>query len=86
MKKKKRKRSQSARHEARAVTAKRRKSVKKKKVECVSTPWLRIVPNGIEGDPRTEASRGFFTQRNGRRQPQDLDLYIPENNSRNRSE
>jgi hypothetical protein len=86
MNKKKRKRSQSARRETRAVKAKKRQKVKKEKLETFSPPWLRIVSNGIEGDASSEPSRGFFSQRNGRRRPQDLDLYIPENNSRNRSE
>jgi hypothetical protein len=81
---KQRKRWNSARHDVRAVRAKRRKSVKKKKVESASAPWLRIVPPGIEDDPSPDFSRGPFSQRNGRRQPRDLDLYIPENEFRGR--
>jgi len=87
MKKKKRKvskRRTHARHEARASDAKRRESVKKKKVEGVSPPWLRIVPSGIEDDPNTDVSRRLFSLRNGRRQPRDLDLYKPEDNLRRR--
>jgi hypothetical protein len=79
-----RKRRQSARHEIRAVHAKRRGSAQKKKVECASPPWLRIVPSAIEDDPSTNVSRGFFSLRNGKRQTRDLDLYIPESNLRSR--
>ena len=81
---KQRKRRQAARREGRAVQAKRRKSVQKKKVESASTPWLRIAPTGIEDDPSSDVSRGLFSDRNGRRQPRDLDLYIPEHDLRNR--
>jgi hypothetical protein len=75
---KQRKRKQFARHELRAVHAKRRESTKKKIVEYASPPWLRIVPSGIEDDPSTHVPRGLASLRNGRRQPRDLDLYIPE--------
>jgi hypothetical protein len=81
---KQRKRRQAARHEVRAVQAKRRKSVQKKKVESMSTPWLRIVPSAIEDDPGTDVSSGVSSNRNGRRQPRDLDLYIPERDLRSR--
>jgi len=79
---KRRKRNQFARHEVRTIHANRRESLKKKKVECASTPWLRIVAPGIEDDPSSDISRGLFSNRNGRRQPQDLDLYMPEGTSR----
>jgi hypothetical protein len=81
---KQRKRRQSAQYKARAVQAKRRESVKKKKVECVSPPWLRVLSNGIEDDPRTYVSRELFSQRNGRRRPRDLDLYRSEDKLRSR--
>jgi hypothetical protein len=45
-------------------------------------PWLRIVPTGLEDEPRAEDFREFFSHRNGRRQPRDLDLYTPEDKSR----
>jgi hypothetical protein len=83
-KRKQRKRSQSARHEVRAVQAKRRESVPEKKVPSASQPWLRVVSASIEDDPSADVSRGAFSHRNGRRRPRDLDLYIPEDNSRNR--
>ena len=81
---KQRKRRQSARHEVRAVQARLRKNVEKKKVECASTPWLRIVPDRIEDDAGKKAPRGLFALSNGRRQPLDTDVYIPENNLRSR--
>jgi len=83
-KRKQRKHRQSARHDARAVPARRRESAKKKKVECASPPWLRIVSSGIEDDSRTDVSGGLFSLRNGGRQPRDLDLYIPEDKTRSR--
>jgi hypothetical protein len=79
-----RKRRRPARHEARAVQAKPRKGATKKKVELASPPWLRISPNDIEEDTRTDVSRRLLSLRNGRRQPRDLDLYIPEDNLRSR--
>ncbi|MGA7796741.1 MAG: hypothetical protein WCA19_27240 [Candidatus Acidiferrales bacterium] len=79
-----RKRRQSARLEGRAVHAKRRGSVRKKKVKRASPPWLRVLSGGIEDDPSTNVSGGLFSLRNGRRQRRDLDLYIPEDNSRSR--
>jgi hypothetical protein len=81
---KRRMRRHSARHEVRAVHAKRRESLKQRKVEVASTPWLRIVPTAVEDDLSTEVSGGFFSHRNGRRQPRDLDLYAPEHDQRNR--
>jgi hypothetical protein len=87
MKKKKRKhrkRTPSARHEAPAVHAKRRASVQEKKAECAPPPWLRILSSGIEDDASTQVSGGLLSRRNGRHQSQDLDLYIPEDNSRSR--
>src|SRR4029077_5850727 len=79
---KQRKRRRSARHEVRAVQAKRRKSVQKRKVESASPPWLQIVSSGTEDDTSTNVSRELFSPRNGRRQPRDLDLYIPEDTLR----
>ena len=49
-----------------------------------SMPWLRIVPTGIEDELSTDAGRGLSPLRSGRRQPRDLDLYIPEDNSQSR--
>jgi hypothetical protein len=79
-----RKRRQSARRELRVVHAKRRGNARKKKVECASPPWLRIVPSAIEDDPTTNVSRELFLLRKGRRQPRDLDLFIPESKLRSR--
>ncbi len=73
-----RKLRKSARHEVPTVHAKRRGNAQKKKIKCPSTPWLRIVPSAIEDDPSTDVSRRLFSLRKGRRQPRDLDLYIPE--------
>jgi hypothetical protein len=81
---KQRKRRQSAPHKARAIPAKRRETVKKKKIERASTPWLRVLSTGIEDDPRAVVSRELLSQRNGRRRPRDLDLYIPEDSLRSR--
>jgi hypothetical protein len=79
-----RKHERPPRREAKAVHAKRRESEKKKKLASTSTPWLRVMPSAIDGDPRTDAGRGLFPLRNGRRQPRDVDLYIPEGNSPSR--
>ncbi len=57
---------------------------KKKKNSGVSMAWLRILPIGIEDDAPAELARGMFSHRNGRRQPRDLDLYIPEENRQSR--
>jgi hypothetical protein len=87
MKKKARKRGKNrapARHVVRTIHAKRRRSVKKKRGEPASTPWLRIVPTGSEDEPRAEDFREFFSHRNGRRQPRDLDFFTPEDKSRSR--
>ena len=51
------------------------------KVERAPALWLRMVPTAIEDDLSSDASRGLFSLRNGRRQPRDLELYIPEDNS-----
>ena len=83
-KRKQRKRRKSIRHEVRAAHAKRRHSPKPKKIERVSPPWLRMVPTSMEDELSSTTSRGFVSNRNGRRQPRDLDLYIPENNLRSR--
>lgn len=79
-----RNRRRSGRHEVRAVHTKSCGRAPKKKIECASTPWLRIVPSGTEDDPISNASRGFFPLRSGKRQPRDLDLYMPEDDLRNR--
>jgi hypothetical protein len=87
MKRKKRKQGKNrgpARREVRTVRAKRRGSVEKNKGERASTPWLRIVPSGIDDEPRADDFREFSSHRNGRRQPRDLDLYVPEDNSKSR--
>jgi hypothetical protein len=75
-----------ARHETRTVHAKRRRIVKKKKKksEPAVTLWLKMVPTGIEDEPRAEDFREFFSHRNGRRHPRDLDLYTPEEKPRRR--
>jgi hypothetical protein len=72
------------RHHVQSVPANRRRSVKKNKVERASTPWLRIVPTGIDDEPSAENFREFLSHRNGRSQPQDLDLNTPEDNFRSR--
>jgi hypothetical protein len=79
-----RKRRRSARRDARSVCSKRRKSAHKNYLEREQSPWLRIVPSGVEDELSTDAGRGLFPLRNGRRQPRDLDFYIPENNSPSR--
>jgi hypothetical protein len=73
-----------ARHETRSVHAKQRRSVKKKKSEPAPIPWIKMVPSGVEDEPLSEDFREFFSHRNGRRQPRDLDFYIPEDKSRSR--
>jgi hypothetical protein len=72
-----RKRRRAARPEAKGVRAKRRERAQKLIVMRGSAPWLRIMPTGIEDELSTDAGRGLFSLRNGRRQPRDLDLYIP---------
>lgn len=79
-----RKRNQPARHGERAAHAKQRKKRKAEDDEPGLPPWLRILPHGSEDEPSTDVSKGSFSLRNGRRQPRDLDLYIPEDNSRSR--
>jgi|SRR5580704_333095 hypothetical protein len=79
---KRRKRNESARHETHAVHPKRRGAVNQEKIESTSKPWLRMIP-AAEDDSITNGSRSF-PLRNGRRHPPDLDLYIPEDNSRRR--
>jgi hypothetical protein len=74
----------TARPEAKGVRAKRRERAEKLIVMRGSTPWLRIVPTGIEDELSTDAGRGLFSLRNGRRQPRDLDLFIPEDNLQTR--
>ena len=75
---------QPAPRAVRTVRAKRRGSAKKNKGERASTAWLRLVPSGIEEEPRADDFREFSSHRNGRRQPRDLDLYIPEDHSKSR--
>jgi hypothetical protein len=79
-----RKGRKTARPEAKGVRAKRRERAQKQIVMRDSAPWLRIVPTGIEDELSTDAGRGLFSLRNGRRQPRDLDLYIPEDNLQSR--
>jgi hypothetical protein len=74
----------STRREVRSAHAKPRQIRKNKKDPSESIAWLRILPLGIEDDPPTDFARGLFSLRNGRRQPRDLDLYIPEENQRSR--
>ena len=83
-KRKQLKRTRSTRHELRAVHAKRRPRRKTKNSGAASSPWLRMVPTNIEDEPGADVVRGFLSNRNGRRQPRDLDLYIPEDRSRTR--
>ena len=75
---------QTGRHEERTVHAKRHASVERKDVGSASPPWLRILSTDAEDVPSSDVSRGLFSHRNSRRQPRDLDLYIPEDNSQNR--
>ena len=73
-----------ARRKVQSIRANLRRDAKKNKVERASTPWLRIVPTGIDDEPIAEKFADYSSHRNGRRQPQDLDLYTPENNSQSR--
>jgi len=79
-----RKRRRSARRDARAVISKRCKSARKNYLERAQSPWLRIVPSGVVDERSTDAGRGLFPLRNGRRQPRDLDFDIAEDNSPSR--
>jgi hypothetical protein len=81
---KRRKRNLSARHEPRTVHAKRRERTQKKRVESASPPWLRILSSDIENDPSADVSGGLLSRPNGRHQAQDLDPYVPEDDSRSR--
>jgi hypothetical protein len=72
------------RREKRTVQADERDGVQNSNAQHAATPWLRMVSNEGEDDPRAEAGRGFRAPRNGRRQPRDLDLYTPEGNSQKR--
>jgi hypothetical protein len=81
---KQRKRRQTGRHEDRAVHAKRRAGVEKQNSGSASPPWLRILSTAAEDGQSSDASRGLFSLRNGRRQLRDLDLYIPKDNSQSR--
>ena len=74
----------TARHGARTAHAKRRRSVKKTKGDRAPAPWLRMVSNEMDDEPRAGNVRDFLSRRNGRRQPRDLDLYIPEDKSQTR--
>jgi hypothetical protein len=78
-----RKRRPSARRKVRIFLRKRRETADMDNGAPALTPWLRIVPNGIGDDPSAEVPRGLLTLRNGRRQPRDLDMYIPEGSKRN---
>jgi hypothetical protein len=77
-------RKNPTRREGRAVRPARRESGQKRSAEAAPTAWLRIVPARMEDESGTDLSRGFFSHHNGRRQPQDLDLYTPEDNGRDR--
>jgi hypothetical protein len=79
-----RKRRRSARRDARSASSKRLKCARKNYLERAQSPWLRIVPSAVEDELSTDAGRGLFPPGNGRRQPRDLDFYIPENNSPSR--
>jgi hypothetical protein len=68
----------SLRREERAVHAKRRGARSANGAEHRVSPWLRILPDGIENDPPMNSGRGFPSQRNGRREPQGLNLSIRE--------
>ena len=43
-----------------------------------------MVSNEMDDEPRAGNVRDFLSRRNGRRQPRDLDLYIPEDKSQTR--
>jgi hypothetical protein len=79
-----RKRRRTPRQEARGARAHPRARAQKQIVMRGSTPWLRILPAGIEDELSADAGRGLLSLRNGRRQPRDLDLYVPEVDSQSR--
>jgi hypothetical protein len=79
-----RKRRQTARHVVRTSHPKRRENSKRNRNDTAPAPWLRMMPSETDDEPRAEDFRNFFLPRNGRRQPRDLDLYIPESKSRGR--
>jgi hypothetical protein len=81
---KRRKPQRTARRKTRAGYGKRGESRQNARVECVATPWLRMVPAAIEDELSTDISNRFLSPRNGRRQARDLDLYVPEDNFRRR--
>ena len=72
----------SARRESRSARPARRDRASRNNAASTSTAWLQIAPLVMEEDPAVNSSRGFFLHRNGRRQPADLDLYIPEHDGR----
>jgi hypothetical protein len=87
MKKKARKKAKhrrTTRHALRTIPAKRSLGEDHSEAKHSSTPWLRMIPYGMEDEPRTDDYREFFSQRNGRRQPRDVDVYIPEDKKRTR--
>jgi hypothetical protein len=78
---KQRKQRKSERRLDRSVNTKRSKSSGNKTAESAARPWLRIVASGADEELQDNYPRGSLSHRNGRRQPRDLDLYIPEDNS-----
>jgi hypothetical protein len=78
------KRRRAARRGARDGQTRQSGRLGKNKSEAATPPWLRIVPSTSDDEPRDDDFREFASHRNGRRQPRDLDLYLPEENSRGR--
>lgn len=80
MKKKNRKRDKqrrSARQEVRAHATKGRDTPNGRNGNAAPAPWLRIVPTAFEDELDAEEFRESAARRNGRRQPEDVDLYTP---------
>jgi hypothetical protein len=73
-----RKRRQTARHAVRTTSPKRRTNSKRNRSGNAPAPWLRLMSSEIDDELRAEDFRNFFSPRNGRRQPRNMDLYIPE--------
>jgi hypothetical protein len=87
MKKKNRKRAKqqrTARHEIRATHAKRRENQNGHNGKAPAAPWLRILPTALDDELDAEEFRESAARRNGRRQPQDVDLYTPGSKPRTR--
>jgi len=83
---KQRKRKQSTRHGAKAIHVKQRGARNPDDAEHRSSPWLRILPESIENDRPRNSARGFFSQRNGRREPQGLNLSLRDGDLQSRRE